>query len=164
MIEPGMFGTASAKALSVQFDSLSEYKNMVDVLLEDLTGSHANHEKLADNTLPAGKLGKGFPEADALFKSYDTVITELQKLSKGLAGTIEALGIAILSAGKGYGAVDDDTKRRMAALAKEAEKEYVPERDPWVEEQARLKATNPPPTTTAPGTTGTSGDTSGGTV
>lgn len=160
-IEPGMFGMAHARALSVEFDSLSEYKSMVDVLLDDLTGSNAHHQKLADGTLPAGKLGKGFPEADALFKSYDTVITELQKLSKGLAGQIEALGIAILSAGKGYEAVDDDTKRRMAAIAKEAKEQYVPERDPWLEEQRRLAANNQPPASTSP-TPSPSGSTSGG--
>ncbi|WP_329390919.1 hypothetical protein OG625_24400 [Streptomyces sp. NBC_01351] len=161
MIEPGMFGTASAQALSVEFDSLSEYKSMVDVLLDDLAGSHANDKKLADGTLPAGKLGTGFPEADALFKSYDTVITELQKLSKGLAAQIEALGIAILSANKGYGGVDEETKRRMATIAKEAKEQYVPERDPWLEEQRRLKATNQPPSTETPSS---NGSTSGGDI
>ncbi len=140
----------AAAALQVQYDDLKGYKNLVDDLLVDLTGSDADHKKLADGKLPAEKLGKGFAEVDALFKSYDTVITELQKLSKGLAGQIEALGIAILSAGKGYRAVDEDTKQRMAVLAKEARAEYVPDRDPWLEEQRRLAAANQPPTTTTP--------------
>ncbi|MER7827749.1 hypothetical protein ABTX85_34915 [Streptomyces sp. NPDC096097] len=142
--------TATAAAMRVEFDSLSEYKRMVDKLLDDLTGSDADHKKLADDKLPASKLGKGFAEVDALFKSYDTVVTELQKLSKGLAGQIEALGIAVLTAGKGYGGVDEETKQRMMAIANTAQKEYVEQRDPWVEEQRRLKASNPPPATATP--------------
>ncbi|MER6255535.1 hypothetical protein ABT224_29710 [Streptomyces sp. NPDC001584] len=144
--------SAASAALRVEFDSMSEYKRMVDGLLDDLTGSDADHKKLADDKLPASKLGKGFTEVDALFKSYDTVVTELQKLSKGLAGQIEALGIAVLTAGKGYDGVDEETRRRMASIAKEATKEYVPDRDPWPEEQRRLAASNQPapPTTPTP--------------
>ncbi|MEY2229688.1 hypothetical protein [Streptomyces sp. BF23-19] len=142
--------SAATAAMRVEFDSLSEYKKMVDGLLDELTGSDADHKKLADDKLPAGKLGKGFAEVDALFKSYDTVVTELQKLSKGLAGQIEALGIAVLSAGKGYGGVDEEAKRRMVAIANQAHKEYVPERDPWVEEQRKLAAANQPTTPTTP--------------
>ncbi|MFJ4774787.1 hypothetical protein [Streptomyces sp. NPDC088762] len=137
---------ATAAALKVEYDSLTEYKNMVTALLDDLTGSDADHKKLAHGTLPAGKLGHGFPEADALFKSYDTVITELQKLSKGLADQIEALGIAISTAGKGFSDVDDDTKRRMATIAQQAEKQYVPERDPYPEEKRKLEASQHPGT------------------
>ncbi|MEV6582485.1 hypothetical protein AB0M92_30470 [Streptomyces sp. NPDC051582] len=143
---------SKAAALQVEYDTLTDYQTMVKDLLDDLTGSHADHKKLADDTLPAGKLGTGFPEADALFKSYGTVITELQKLSKGLAGQIEALGIAILSAGKGYGGVDEETKRRMMALAKTAEAQYDPKRDPYVEEQRKLAASKH---------AGTNGDTGG---
>ncbi|MFD8793764.1 hypothetical protein [Streptomyces vinaceus] len=145
---------ASQKAaadLKVEHDTLSEYQKMVDDLLDDLTGSAADHKKLATTTLPAAKLGSGFPEADALFKSYTTVVTELEKLSKGLAGTIEALGIAILSAGNGYTDVDYETKRRMVALARAAEAEYDPKRDPYVEEQRKLEASKHPGSAT-PGT------------
>lgn len=142
--------SAASAALRVEFDSMSEYKRMVDGLLDELTGSDADHKKLADDKLPASKLGKGFAEVDALFKSYDTVITELQNLSKGLAGQIEALGIAVLTAGKGYGGVDEETKQRMAAIAREAHAAYVKDRDPWVEEQRRLKESNPPPASTTP--------------
>ncbi|MFF4420133.1 hypothetical protein ACFY04_04980 [Streptomyces sp. NPDC001549] len=141
---------AAAAALRVEFDSMNEYKRMVDSLLDDLTGSDADHKKLADDKLPASKLGKGFTEVDALFKSYDTVVTELQKLSKGLAGTIEALGIAVLSAGNNYAGVDEETKQRMAAIAREAKAQYVEDRDPWPEEQRRLKEANQPPTSTTP--------------
>ncbi|MFE6848057.1 hypothetical protein [Streptomyces sp. NPDC057686] len=148
----------AAADLKIEHDTLSEYQKMVDDLLDDLTGSAADHKKLATNTLPAAKLGSGFPEADALFKSYTTVVSELEKLSKGLAAQIEALGIAILTAGKGFAGVDDDTRRRMATIAKQAEAEYVPERDPYVEEQRKLAASKHP----GPATPGTGGNATGG--
>lgn len=47
--------SAASAALRVEFDSLSEYKNMVDALLDDLTGSDADHKKLADGKLPHGQ-------------------------------------------------------------------------------------------------------------
>ncbi|KMO97987.1 hypothetical protein ACS04_10110 [Streptomyces roseus] len=130
----------AAADLKIEHDTLTEYQKMVDDLLDDLTGSAADHKKLATNTLPAAKLGSGFPEADALFKSYTTVVSELEKLSKGLGGLIEAMGIAILSAGNGYTDVDYETKRRMVALAQTAEAQYDPKRDPYVEEQRKLEA------------------------
>ncbi|MFD7835950.1 hypothetical protein [Streptomyces sp. NPDC059761] len=136
----------AAADLKIEHDTLSEYQKMVDDLLDDLTGSAADHKKLATNTLPAAKLGSGFPEADALFKSYTTVVSELEKLSQGLAGTIEALGIAILSAGNSYTGVDYETQRRMVALAQTAEAQYVRERDPYVEEQRKLEASKHPET------------------
>ncbi|MFD3547420.1 hypothetical protein ACFWUW_17775 [Streptomyces sp. NPDC058655] len=127
---------AQAAALAVEYDSLKEYKTMVDDLLKSLEESPADHGKLADGTLPKGTLGTGFAEADALFTSYNTVHTELQKLSRGLAGQIEALGIAILSAGKGYGDVDLETQRRMVLIAKQAQEQYVPDRDPYAKKPA----------------------------
>ncbi|MFD3680960.1 hypothetical protein [Streptomyces sp. NPDC058613] len=126
---------AQAAALAVQQDSLKEYKGMVDALLEELGGSEADHKRLANGTLTQAALGQGFAEATAIYASYNTVTTELQKLSKGLAGQIEGLGIAVLWASKGYEGVDLDTQRRMAAIAKEAERHYVASRDPYMEEQ-----------------------------
>ncbi|MFD3553728.1 hypothetical protein ACFWWA_16715 [Streptomyces goshikiensis] len=118
------------RALEVEYESMTGYKKLVDELLDKLDGSEADGKKLAHGALPKGTLGTGFPEAETLFTTYNTVHTQLQSLSEGLAMQIEALGIAVLTAGKGYGGVDEETKRRMAAIAKRAEKEYVPERDP----------------------------------
>ncbi len=144
---PGLFGQgltpgladaimAQAAVLSVEYDTMKEYKGLVDGLLTSLEDSQADHGKLAHGTLPAGALGTGFPEADGLYTSYNKVHEELQNLSKGLAGQIEALGIAILTAGKGFGEVDEETKRRMAAIAKEAQENYDPKRDPYADKPA----------------------------
>ncbi|MCX5378118.1 DUF2563 family protein [Streptomyces sp. NBC_00091] len=142
---------AQAKALEVEYESMTDYKKRVDALLKTLDGSEADAQKLAHGTLPAGTLGTGFAEADALFKAYTTVHGELQKLSEGLAGQIEALGIAILTAGKGYGGVDEETQARMRALIKRSKDEYVPDRDPLVQQekeaQKHAPAATPTPST-----------------
>ncbi|MCX5013688.1 hypothetical protein OG765_22230 [Streptomyces sp. NBC_00555] len=135
---------AQAAALSVEYDTMKEYKNLVDGLLTSLGDSQADHGKLAHGTLPAGVLGTGFPEAEDLYKSYNTVHSELQNLSKGLAGQIEALGIAILTAGKGFGGVDEETRRRMAAIAKEAHDSYVEKRDPYAGKTGEAPTPNSP--------------------
>ncbi|WP_405941766.1 hypothetical protein [Streptomyces sp. NBC_00207] len=122
---------ATAAALRVQYDDLKSYQGLVDGLLTKLQESSAHHGKLADGTLPTSALGKGFAQAEKLYNAYTTVHTELQNLSKGLAVQIEALGIAIQSAGGGYSEVDEETKRRMALLAKQAHDQYVKDRDPY---------------------------------
>ncbi|MFE0578252.1 hypothetical protein [Streptomyces sp. NPDC058874] len=142
---------ARAAALQVQYDDLKDYQKLVDGLLTKLQESPAHHGKLADGTLPTGALGTGFPAADKLNKSYITVHSELQKLSKGLAVQIEALGIAVQWAGKGYSEVDEETKRRMALLAKQAHDQYVPKRDPYAEKPAE----SPQPESNAPQPNGT---------
>ncbi|MFJ8018096.1 hypothetical protein [Streptomyces sp. NPDC096339] len=127
---------ATAAALRVQYEDLKSYQILVNDLLTKLKESPADDGRLADGTLPAGALGKNFTQAEKLYKAYGTVHTELQKLSKGLAVQIEALGIAIQSASGGYSQVDEDTKRRMAFLAKQAHEQYVPKRDPYADKTA----------------------------
>lgn len=136
---PGVFGVdfgvgvaspAALGALQIEYESLTDYKKRVDGLLAKLNESPASDKKLADGTLPSASLGEGFAEASRLFTAYTNVHTQLLALSKGLADQIEGLGIAIQTAGKGFGGVDEDTKRRMLAISKQADANYVPERDP----------------------------------
>ncbi|MFD9105927.1 hypothetical protein ACFVZN_33265 [Streptomyces virginiae] len=127
---------ARAAALRIEYDDLKGYKNLVDGLLTKLQESPAHHNKLADGALPTGALGQGFPEADKLYEAYKTVHSELQTLSKGLAELIEALGIAVLSAGGGYAEVDEEQKRRMVVIAKQAEDEYGRDRGPDAEKKS----------------------------
>ncbi|MFF2195189.1 DUF2563 family protein [Streptomyces sp. NPDC058157] len=148
-----------ARALEVEYDSLTDAKNRVDALLKKLDGSEADAGRLAHGTLPAGTLGKDFAEAEALFKAYDKVHNELQNLSKGLAGQIEALGIAILTAGKGYAGVDEETQARMRALIRRSKEEYVKDRDPLEREKEAEKqrqgSSAPTPTPTPSTSKGT---------
>lgn len=126
----GVASPAALQALQIEYESLSDYKKRVDGLLLKLVESPASDKKLADGTLPAASLGEGFDEAKRLFTAYTNVHTQLLALSKGLADQIEGLGIAIQTAGKGFGDVDEDTKRRMIAISEQAKANYVPERDP----------------------------------
>ncbi|MFF4008413.1 hypothetical protein [Streptomyces sp. NPDC001717] len=125
----------AAAALRIQYDDLKNYQKLVNDLLTKLDGSSAQHGRLADGKLPAAALGD-FTEAKKLYSSYNTVHTELEKLSKGLAVLIEAMGIAVQSAGKGIAEADEETKRRMAVLAKQAHDQYVRERDPYADKTA----------------------------
>ncbi|MFE9564479.1 hypothetical protein ACFYM0_25625 [Streptomyces sp. NPDC006487] len=126
----GVASPAVLVALQVEYESLTDYKNRVDGLLSKLDGSPASDRQLADGTLPETSLGEGFAEAKRLFTAYSNVHGQLLALSKGLADQIEGLGIAIQTAGRGFGDVDEDTKRRMLAISKQADANYVPERDP----------------------------------
>lgn len=136
---PGVFGVdfgvgvaspAALGALQIEYESLTDYKKRVDGLLAKLDGSPASDKKLADGTLPENSLGEGFAEAKRLFTAYTNVHTQLLALSKGLADQIEGLSIAIQTSGRGFEGVDEDTKRRMLAISKQADANYVPERDP----------------------------------
>ncbi|MFF3017443.1 DUF2563 family protein [Streptomyces sp. NPDC057939] len=130
--------TRQARALEVEYASMTGYRKLVDALLEELDGSEAADGRLAHGALARGALGGGFAEADSLFRAYSTVHTELRSLSRALAAQIEALGIAIRTAGKGYGDVDEDTRQRMRALVGQSKRDYVPDRDPRTrEERAR---------------------------
>lgn len=131
---------AQAAALTIEYESLKDYKTLVDELLSSLEKSPADPGKLADGTLPKGALGQNFTEAEALYTSYKTVHSELHKLSKGLASQIEGLGIAILTAGKGYAGVDEEARQRMAAIAKQAHDQYVRDRDPYAKQDDSPKA------------------------
>ncbi|MFF4581695.1 hypothetical protein ACFY15_25400 [Streptomyces sp. NPDC001373] len=134
-----------ARALEVECESMTACKNRVDALLKTLDGSEADHRRLAHGTLPADALGTGFAEAEALYAAYGTVHGELRKLSQGLAGQIEALGIAILTAGKGYGGVDEETRTRMRALVGRSKADYVPDRDPLARQERRSTSAEPSP-------------------
>ncbi|MFF4322044.1 hypothetical protein [Streptomyces sp. NPDC001568] len=128
--------TRQAGALEVGYASMTGYKKLVDALLAKLDGSEADDGELAHGTLPRATLGSGFAEADSLFRAYGTVHGELRALSRGLAAQIEALGIAILTAGKGYGGVDEDARQRMRAIVGQSKRDYVPDRDPRAREEA----------------------------
>ncbi|MEU6867069.1 hypothetical protein ABZ924_28100 [Streptomyces sp. NPDC046876] len=134
---------AQAKRFEVDFETLSGYKKVVDGLLKELNESQADDKKLAHGTLPKGALGKGFAEAEALFTTYQTVQTQLENLSKGLAAQIEGLGIAIQTSGKGFGEIDEEQRRRMAMIAKQAKHDYNPDLDPLVQQQKKDEANKP---------------------
>ncbi|WP_328298935.1 hypothetical protein OG389_14725 [Streptomyces sp. NBC_00435] len=126
----GVISQAALGALQVEYESMSDYKKRVDGLLAKLDESPASDKKLADGTIPESSLGEGFDEAKRLFTAYSNVHKQLLALSKGLADQIEGLSIAIQTSGRDFAGVDEDTRRRMLAISKQADANYVPDRDP----------------------------------
>ncbi|MCB5181780.1 hypothetical protein [Streptomyces antimicrobicus] len=113
-----------APALFVEHENMVKYKQRVDALLEQLKDSKADSDHFADGTVSQGAFGKGFAEAEGLYSAYNKVRSELQTLSKALAGQIEALGIAIMASKVGYENIDEDVKARMRAIHAAAQQEF----------------------------------------
>ncbi|MGW1886722.1 hypothetical protein [Streptomyces sp. NPDC001970] len=154
MSSGGRSGSGSMD-LDVDAGELVKFKNRVDGLLSRLDASPAAPMRMADGTVPVGDLGKGFGEAETLYNVYKRVHEELQNLSKGLAGQIEALGIAVDGSRKGYEQIDDDIKRRMQRIAQQAEAD--------IERREAEKRREQEPSKDEPAKTADPADASGGT-
>ncbi|MFF3750004.1 hypothetical protein ACFYYH_05990 [Streptomyces sp. NPDC002018] len=120
----GSGGGSGSTDLNVDAAELIKFKNRVDGLLTKLDNSSAAPTEMAGGTVARADLGTGFGEADELYGVYRTVHTELQNLSKGLAGQIEALGIAVDGSRRGYENIDDDIKRRMQRISQDAQRNW----------------------------------------
>lgn len=134
----GIFDAAkdAAEDIVTELESFTKFQQRVDQLIKDLTGSPAGSKKVGQEALERTKFGgghKGWHEADGMFTQYDTVISDLENLSKLLSDSIEAMGIAVLASHQGYENVDLDVRRRMAAISAETTKHYGGEYDPQKE-------------------------------
>ncbi|MFI7338495.1 hypothetical protein ACIBUY_11215 [Streptomyces sp. NPDC050085] len=138
----GVFDAAKDAAADIvtELESFTKFQQRVDQLIKDLTESPAGSKKVGQEALGRAKFGgghKGWHEADGMFSQYDTVIADLENLSKLLSDSIEAMGIAVLASHKGYENVDLDVRRRMAAISAETTEHYGGE---YVPEDPRTKA------------------------
>ncbi|MFB7269898.1 hypothetical protein [Streptomyces sp. NPDC056244] len=120
----GSGGGRGSADLNVDASELIKFKNRVDGLLTKLDESPAAPTQMEGGQVARGDLGTGFSEADELYGVYKRVHTELQNLSQGLAGQIEALGIAVEGSRRGYENIDDDIRRRMQRISQSAQEEY----------------------------------------
>ncbi|WP_345041073.1 hypothetical protein [Streptomyces sannanensis] len=127
--------------LEVDGVTLQAFKARMEELLRTLNESPAQHTKIGDQTITADSYGTGFAAADELAKAYDKVRSRLETLTRTFGEQIEAMGIAVHIADKGYGGVDVDEARRFEEIRKATEKVY---------ETPQTKPTAP----TAPKTTG----------
>ncbi|MFD7179806.1 hypothetical protein ACFV90_07250 [Streptomyces sp. NPDC059904] len=136
----GAVGAAQAAVGEVvtELESFTKFQQRVDQLIKDLKESPAGPKQVGQEALTRTKFGggtKGWHEADGLSSQYDTVITDLENLSKLLSDSIEAMGIAVMASHKGYKNVDMDVRRRMAAISAEAAHHYGGEYDPEKEKR-----------------------------
>ncbi|MFD7899133.1 hypothetical protein ACFV0C_32460 [Streptomyces sp. NPDC059568] len=149
----GSGGGGGSADLNVDASELIKFKNRVDGLLTRLDNSSAAPTEMAGGRVARADLGTGFGEADELYGVYRKVHSELQNLSKGLAGQIEALGIAVDGSRKGYENIDDEIKLRMQRISQDAQRQWERREQERREERER---------TTDDQSAGGGGDSSGG--
>ncbi|WP_063806662.1 hypothetical protein [Streptomyces regalis] len=140
-----------------ELQSFTKFRDRIDALLRDLKESPAGPKQVGQDAMARANFGGGsggWAEATNLFTSYETVISELEKLSKLLTDSIEGMSIAVLASHKGYENVDADVRQRMLSISKDTTEHYGGSYEPQV-------PGTPGGATTKPGDTSGSGDTSG---
>ncbi|MET9964713.1 hypothetical protein ABZZ80_01965 [Streptomyces sp. NPDC006356] len=130
----------SAQAdMATEFASFTKFRTRVDELIRDLKGSQAGPAKIGQEQLIRHQLGGGdgaWSDAAGMFTAYETVISDLEKLSKLLSDSMEGMGIAVLASHKGYENIDLDVRDRMAAITAETTEHYGGQYDPGLPQQS----------------------------
>ncbi|MEU3218336.1 hypothetical protein [Streptomyces sp. NPDC006971] len=126
----GAVAQAAVGDLVTELSSFTKFRERIEEILRDLKGSPAGPEKVGQDPVVRSHFGGDtgqWAEAGGLYKSYSTVIEELEKLSKLLADSIEGLSIAVLASHKGYEHVDLDIRERMLAIQSSTNAHYAME-------------------------------------
>ncbi|MFG2744069.1 hypothetical protein ACGFY0_28935 [Streptomyces chartreusis] len=154
----GLQATVSAVGdVITELQSFTKFRDRIDALLRDLRESAAGPKQVGQTVASRANFGGGsgsWAEAANLFGAHETVMSELEKLSKLLTDSIEGMSIAVLASHKGYENVDTDVSRRMLAISKDTTEHYGGIYEPQVPGAPGGK-------TTKPGDASGSGDTSG---
>ncbi|MFD4762356.1 hypothetical protein ACFWOJ_26860 [Streptomyces sp. NPDC058439] len=114
----------SAPDLETPTESLQKFKIRVDRLLTTLDGSPAAHSRITEQKVTPAAYGTGFPEALGLSSAYDMVHARLALLSKTLGDQLEAMGITVDMADRGYQNVDQEHADRLHAIQQRTEVNY----------------------------------------
>ncbi|GAB2703150.1 hypothetical protein [Kitasatospora kifunensis] len=138
--------------LSLEMETLTEFKKRVDAMLTSLDGSDASQPKIAQQSLDLTHFGSGVPQSGALYGAYNVVHTNLQTLSTALSNQIEAMSIAINISINGYQNVDDAQRETLWKIHNQTDAQYTTGVPPTG------IVSNPP----ADGTTTTAGGTAAG--
>ncbi|MDF6020728.1 hypothetical protein [Streptomyces sp. JH34] len=129
----GVTSAAAAAELATELTSFKKFRNRIDEILIALKESPADATQLGQDPMKRAQFGGGdyhWAEAASLFMSYQTVITELETLSKTLSDSIEGLSIAVLASHNGYENLDIDIRRRMLEISDGVKEQYGGEYDP----------------------------------
>ncbi|MCG0065378.1 hypothetical protein L0F81_19110 [Streptomyces tricolor] len=126
MLPSDMVGGVSATRaanLEASGEALGKFVGQVDEVLSALEGSAGNPAKVGAQTIRATSLTSGgegeFPEAHGLYKQYTRVHHELTTLSKTLHLQIEAIGIAVTGARRGFENLEEEQRQRFWAIQME---------------------------------------------
>ncbi|MET7898116.1 hypothetical protein [Streptomyces mirabilis] len=120
MLPADMVGGVSATRaanLEASGEALGTFMKRVDAVLRDLESSAGNPKRVGAQTINAGSLNSGqqtaFPEAHDLYNQYHAVHGKLTSLSRTLHLQIEAIGIAVQGAYRGFDKLEEDQRRRF---------------------------------------------------
>ncbi|MFE4757304.1 hypothetical protein ACFRIB_45180 [Streptomyces mirabilis] len=106
-----------AANLEASGEALGTFMKRVDAVLRDLESSAGNPKRVGAQTIHAGSLNSGqqtaFPEAHDLYNQYHAVHGKLTSLSRTLHLQIEAIGIAVQGAYRGFDKLEEDQRRRF---------------------------------------------------
>ncbi|MEU5364612.1 hypothetical protein ABZ354_14160 [Streptomyces sp. NPDC005925] len=126
--------------MATELSSFTMFRRRIDELIRDLRGSDTGPKRIGQEQLVRHQLGGGdgaWAEAAGLFSAYETVISELETLSKLLSDSMEGMGIAVLVSHKGYQNIDLDIRDRMAAISAETTEHYGGSYDHGLSQQGR---------------------------
>lgn len=127
VFDMGRDALAAQADVAAEYASFTAFRKRVDDLIRDLKGSAAGPDEVGRQQLARQEFGGGdgaWAEASGLFTAYETVITELEGLSRLLSDSMEGMSIAVLASHKGYENIDLGVRDRMAAISAEATKQY----------------------------------------
>lgn len=126
MLPADMVGGVSATRaanLEASGEALDKFVNRVDAVLSALESSAGNPTKVGAQTIRPTSLTSGsasvFPEAHGLYNQYNRVHAELTSLSKSLHLQIEAIGIAVQGAHRGFDKLEEEQRQRFWAIQME---------------------------------------------
>ena len=128
----GIFGSIAASAgaaadIATELTSFTKFKQRVDELIHDLKGSpagsgHVGQEPVSRHQF--GGDGGAWGDASGLFDSYQSVIKDLESLSRLLSDSMDGMGIAVLASHKGYQHIDEHLRDRVKKIHAETKKRY----------------------------------------
>ncbi|MEW2134801.1 hypothetical protein [Streptomyces sp. NPDC005435] len=122
----GGVSAARAANLEASGEALDTFVKRVDAVLSNLEASAGNPTKVGAQTIRSTSLTSGaenvFPEAHGLYKQYHRVHAELTSLSKSLHLQIEAIGIAVQGAHRGFDNLEEEQRQRFWAIQGEIRK------------------------------------------
>ncbi|MEU8521477.1 hypothetical protein [Streptomyces sp. NBC_01216] len=101
------------------YESIADFKTRIDDLITKLNESPAGARNVAAEPVARTQFGGGgelWREASSVFGSYGTVLAKLKELSGILGDCLEGMGIAVVAASDGFAQVDEENRRRMAAI------------------------------------------------
>ncbi len=124
VVQPGE--TPRPPQLKPDPESLADFKKVLDSVLQDLDKSYASHNKVSDQAIDHASYGD-FAEARTLASAYDDVHDTLRTLAQAWGDQIEALGLAIDMANRGYQGVDEEHRDRLRALQAQMQQYQQPQ-------------------------------------